>query len=524
MVLKPPPPTLELACRSTSSEEEDSLSPTKGEFGLFDSQVSGHMPLITSGCGRIGKPAVPQEVAFYEVVLARHPRLRPFAPNYLGCVDMSIADIEAMGAEAVLSCDDDDDDIDASDEAADAASENLWSIDMEGECHRGGDAVPSRRRSLRRRRQQGGGEGEGRGGRGGKGGGGGGDNAELKAKMWAKFLKRYCRELSTRWEGSGARRGLPACARNGAGGTASVCGVAANHAAMAAGSAMGAGDAAAATVRFMMLEDLTFPFRSGRACILDVKLGTRQYRAGATPEKEQRQRLKSRTTTTGQFGLRLNGMRVWHKPSGAYVVRDKYWGRSIQADTLEAAVTEFFHNGETLRADVIPPLLRLLASLASAIEAASSACRFYSSSVLLIYDGASVAAAAAATSPSAGKGGSGGSGDAGGGGGGGVAAAAVGGHEADGGAGGGGGSGVAACERPRVDVRMIDFANSLCTRGGAGGGRGGGGGALSSSLDSGVDALHPDDGCLLGLTNLMGLLRRIHASAAQLDPSLPPLC
>jgi inositol-hexakisphosphate 5-kinase len=59
-----------------------------------------------------------------------------------------------------------------------------------------------------------------------------------------------------------------------------------------------------------MLEDLTFPFREGRPCVLDVKMGTRQYRANASPEKEQRQRLKSSTTTTGQYGLRLNGMQV----------------------------------------------------------------------------------------------------------------------------------------------------------------------------------------------------------------------
>jgi Inositol polyphosphate kinase len=64
------------------------------------------------------------------------------------------------------------------------------------------------------------------------------------------------------------------------------------------------------SVRFLMLEDLTFPFREGRPCVLDVKMGTRQYRANASPEKEQRQRLKSSTTTTGQYGLRLNGMQV----------------------------------------------------------------------------------------------------------------------------------------------------------------------------------------------------------------------
>ena len=87
-------------------------------------------------------------------------------------------------------------------------------------------------------------------------------------------------------------------------------------------------------MRFLMLEDLTHPFRHGRPCILDVKMGTRQYRADASPEKEQRQRLKSSTTTTGQFGLRLNGMQVWQKTEGVYAVKDKYWGRSVQVSAV----------------------------------------------------------------------------------------------------------------------------------------------------------------------------------------------
>mmetsp|Transcript_11064 Transcript_11064/g.16500 ORF Transcript_11064/g.16500 Transcript_11064/m.16500 type:complete len:436 (-) Transcript_11064:62-1369(-) len=359
----------------------DSFEP---KYEIFDSQVSGHMPLITSGCGRVGKPAIPQEVTFYEEVLGRNPDLKPFAPNYLGCLDMSLSEIEEIGADFIINNDEHDSGVEYGSDCYSREGKHEGSRKKEGTAsdHRICRSGRSRRRK----------------------------SLCSKESMWIKFIKRYCRELGSKWEGDLSR-----------------------------------------SVRFLLLEDLTFPFRSGRACILDVKLGTRQYRVGATAEKELRQRIKSKTTTTGQFGFRLNGMRIWNRKNNSFVIRDKYWGRSIQGETLESAIEEFFFDGESLRLDVIPPLLDLLVNLSTAIETARSNCRFYSSSVLLIYDGAT--------------------------------------HGDN-----------FISHKPKVDVRMIDFANSLSTV------------SKTCLKDSSkfTNFHHPEDGCLLGIRNLVNILEGIH--------------
>ena len=64
----------------------------------------------------------------------------------------------------------------------------------------------------------------------------------------------------------------------------------------------------------------------------------------------------------------------------------KYEGRKLTADTLSLAFERFFQNGRTLRCDVIESFL----TEARAIEQEVKKCefRFYSTSLLLVYDGA----------------------------------------------------------------------------------------------------------------------------------------
>ncbi|CAN0093948.1 unnamed protein product, partial [Phaeothamnion confervicola] len=245
------------------------------------------MPLLTTGNGKIGKPALPEEVVFYEGVLPRFPQLRRWVPNYEGCVDLEIAPRSGAGS--------------------------------------GGGGG-------------GGGAGDAEGGAA-SGGGSSGGGAFMR-KLWRKFLGRYSQELSAQWDGR---------------------------------------------VRFIMLEDLTHPFRAGYPCILDIKMGTRQHRTGATPEKVARQNMKCRSSTSAALGLRLNGMQVWQRATGQYLINDKYWGRTVQADTIAESFKQFFCDGPRLRRGVIRRLLALLRDLADVIT--RTPCKFYSSSLLLIYDG-----------------------------------------------------------------------------------------------------------------------------------------
>lgn len=63
-------------------------------------------------------------------------------------------------------------------------------------------------------------------------------------------------------------------------------------------------------MKYMILEDLVYQFK--KPCVMDVKMGKRQRKIGASLEKEQRQLEKSFKTTSHAVGFRLCGCQVFH--------------------------------------------------------------------------------------------------------------------------------------------------------------------------------------------------------------------
>lgn len=59
---------------------------------------------------------------------------------------------------------------------------------------------------------------------------------------------------------------------------------------------------------FIVLENLTWRFRL--PCILDLKMGTRQYGDNDTLEKRQSKMVKVISTTSAKLGVRIAGMQV----------------------------------------------------------------------------------------------------------------------------------------------------------------------------------------------------------------------
>lgn len=117
---------------------------------------------------------------------------------------------------------------------------------------------------------------------------------------------------------------------------------------------------------YIVLQDLTAGMRN--PCVMDMKMGTH----------------RQRFDTSVSLGFRICGMRVW-RGCELYSV-DRLFGRGLTSETVEDAVGAFIFNGSSILTALIPPILSKLHRIIGVVE--HSPFRFYTSSLLFIYDGA----------------------------------------------------------------------------------------------------------------------------------------
>lgn len=132
------------------------------------------------------------------------------------------------------------------------------------------------------------------------------------------------------------------------------------------------------------LQDLTHQYR--QPCVLDLKVGLCTAGEDASEAKRANMRAKDATTTTHTLGLRICGMRVFDPTAQQHVVFGKPWGKRLTADTFQSGLMNFFTPAQRHTPLLVKLFVERVEELLSHMLS-QTAYRFYSSSLLLVYEG-----------------------------------------------------------------------------------------------------------------------------------------
>lgn len=91
---------------------------------------------------------------------------------------------------------------------------------------------------------------------------------------------------------------------------------------------------------FVLLEDITRRFKY--PCVIDLKMGTRQYGDDASAQKKASQTQKCHQSTSEQMGVRMVGMQLYDSKQSQFVYVNKYEGRRMDQQKFNQLMWWFF--------------------------------------------------------------------------------------------------------------------------------------------------------------------------------------
>eukprot|EP01105_Mastigella_eilhardi_P000160 TRINITY_DN1018_c0_g1_i1.p1 TRINITY_DN1018_c0_g1~~TRINITY_DN1018_c0_g1_i1.p1 ORF type:complete len:235 (-),score=86.23 TRINITY_DN1018_c0_g1_i1:82-786(-) len=136
-------------------------------------------------------------------------------------------------------------------------------------------------------------------------------------------------------------------------------------------------------LEYFVMQDVLSGFK--HPSIIDIKMGTQTWHAECSEAKRKKHIEQDANCSTGKYGFRFCGMKVYNRHEKATIKFDKRFGwYSMDDVAMLGSLTAFFDDGVTVRADVIPAYLERMRQARSFL--AAGGWQFFASSLLFAYD------------------------------------------------------------------------------------------------------------------------------------------